>query len=129
VLRCSVCGHENRPGARFCDSCGAALSPEPTVREERKIVTILFADLVGFTQRAERMDPEDVRALLQPYWQRLRSELERFGGTVEKFIGTPSWRCSAHPLHTRTTRSGRFERLWRSGTGSVRSRTFRRESP
>jgi class 3 adenylate cyclase len=87
VLRCSVCGHENRPGARFCDSCGAALSPEPTVREERKIVTILFADLVGFTQRAERMDPEDVRALLQPYWQRLRSELERFGGTVEKFIG------------------------------------------
>ena len=48
---------------------------------------MLFADLVGFTQRAETMDPEDVRALLQPYWQRLRTELERFGGTVEKFIG------------------------------------------
>src|SRR5207253_2976225 len=54
---------------------------------ERKVVTVLFADLVGFTQRAETMDPEDVRALLQPYWQRLRAELERFGGTVEKFIG------------------------------------------
>src|SRR5881398_2853663 len=56
-------------------------------REERKVVTVLFADLVGFTSRAERMDPEDVRALLAPYWQRLREELERFGGTVEKFIG------------------------------------------
>ena len=51
------------------------------------MVTVLFADLVGFTSRAERMDPEDVRALLAPYYARLRAELERFGGTVEKFIG------------------------------------------
>jgi len=50
-------------------------------------VTVLFADLVGFTSRAEQMDPEDVRALLSPYYARLRAELERFGGTVEKFIG------------------------------------------
>jgi class 3 adenylate cyclase/tetratricopeptide (TPR) repeat protein len=50
-------------------------------------VTVLFADLVGFTSRAEQMDPEDVRALLSPFYARLRSELERFGGTVEKFIG------------------------------------------
>ena len=50
-------------------------------------MTVLFADLVGFTQLAERMDPEDVRALLAPYHARLRAELERFGGTVEKFIG------------------------------------------
>ncbi len=56
-------------------------------REERKIVTCLFCDLVGFTSRAERMDPEDVRELLQPYHARLRVELERHGGTVEKFIG------------------------------------------
>jgi predicted ATPase/class 3 adenylate cyclase len=56
-------------------------------RTERKIVTVLFADLVGFTARAERLDPEDVQALLEPYHARLRSELERFGGTVEKFIG------------------------------------------
>ena len=51
------------------------------------MITCLFCDLVGFTARAERMDPEDVRALLQPYHARVRSELERFGGTVEKFIG------------------------------------------
>jgi adenylate cyclase len=48
---------------------------------------VLFADLVGFTSRAEQLDPEDVRAVLGPYWERLRAELERFGGTVEKFIG------------------------------------------
>jgi len=50
-------------------------------------VTVLFADLVGFTSRAEQIDPEDVRALLSPFYARLRAELERFGGTVEKFIG------------------------------------------
>src|SRR5256886_4251288 len=54
---------------------------------ERKVVTVLFADLVSFTSRAEQMDPEDVEAVLQPYHERLRIELERWGGTVEKFIG------------------------------------------
>jgi class 3 adenylate cyclase/tetratricopeptide (TPR) repeat protein len=56
-------------------------------REERKVVSVLFADIVGFTSRAEQLDPEDVRALLAPYFARLRTELERFGGSVEKFIG------------------------------------------
>src|SRR5438552_4413654 len=56
-------------------------------RRERKVVTVLFADLVGFTARAEELDPEDVEAILRPYHDRLRRELERFGGTVEKFIG------------------------------------------
>ena len=55
--------------------------------QERKVVTVLFCDLVGFTSRAEEMDPEDIAALLAPYHARLRSELERYGGTVEKFIG------------------------------------------
>src|SRR5437588_5576142 len=54
---------------------------------ERKVVTVLFADLAGFTSRAESMDPEDVAAMLDPYHARLKDELERFGGTVEKFIG------------------------------------------
>src|SRR3982074_2109622 len=56
-------------------------------RRERKVVTVLFADLVGFTARAETLDPEGVGAILGPYHARLRGELERFGGTVEKFIG------------------------------------------
>jgi class 3 adenylate cyclase/tetratricopeptide (TPR) repeat protein len=85
---CPQCGHENAADARFCSSCGAALATETAPpREERKIVTALFADLVGFTARAEVMDPEDVRAVLAPYHARLRSELESYGGTVEKFIG------------------------------------------
>jgi class 3 adenylate cyclase/tetratricopeptide (TPR) repeat protein len=54
---------------------------------ERKVITVLFADLVGFTSRAEQLDPEDVEAILRPYHERLRYELERWGGTVEKFIG------------------------------------------
>ena len=56
-------------------------------RKERKVVTVLFADLVGFTARAEELDPEDVEAILEPYHARLHAELERHGGTVEKFIG------------------------------------------
>jgi class 3 adenylate cyclase/tetratricopeptide (TPR) repeat protein len=56
-------------------------------RRERKVVTVLFADLVGFTSRAEQLDPEDVEEILRPYHERLRTELERHGGTVEKFIG------------------------------------------
>jgi class 3 adenylate cyclase/tetratricopeptide (TPR) repeat protein len=86
VRVCPSCGRENAEDARFCSACGTPLEPESR-REERKVVSVLFCDLVGFTARAESMDPEDVRRLLQPYHARLRSELERFGGTVEKFIG------------------------------------------
>jgi class 3 adenylate cyclase/tetratricopeptide (TPR) repeat protein len=87
VAVCPVCEQENPDVARFCLACGAALGSSGERREERKVVTVLFADLVGFTSRAERLDPEDVRAVLAPYWERLRGELERHGGTVEKFIG------------------------------------------
>ncbi len=84
---CPACGSENAESAKFCSQCATSLVAQAPAREERKVVTCLFCDLVGFTARAESMDPEDVRRLLQPYHARLRSELERFGGTVEKFIG------------------------------------------
>jgi class 3 adenylate cyclase len=84
---CSNCGQENTEVARFCLACGTELAATAEAREERKVVTVLFADLVGFTRRAEELDPEDVRAMLSPYYARLRQELERRGGTVEKFIG------------------------------------------
>ena len=87
MLVCSRCARENPDDARFCNACGAALAPEPRAREERKIVTAVFVDLVGSTARAERLDPEDVRAMLRRYHETLRRELERYGGTVEKFIG------------------------------------------
>ena len=89
MAACHSCGHENRHGAKFCEECAAPLSDEAATapREERKVITVLFADLVGFTSRAEQLDPEDVRAILSSYHEHVRSELERYGGTVEKFIG------------------------------------------
>jgi class 3 adenylate cyclase/tetratricopeptide (TPR) repeat protein len=87
VSACANCGQENPDVARFCLACGTPLVESGAAREERKVVTVLFADLVGFTSRAEQLDPEDVRAMLSPYYARLRQELERRGGTVEKFIG------------------------------------------
>ena len=87
MLVCSRCARENPDDARFCNACGSPLEAEPRTREERKIVTAVFVDLVGSTARAERLDPEDVRAVLRRYHETLRRELERYGGTVEKFIG------------------------------------------
>jgi class 3 adenylate cyclase len=85
---CQRCGEDNPARARFCLACAAPLvAPPAPRREERKVVSVLFCDLVGFTSRAERLDVEDVRGVLAPYYARLRAELERFGGTVEKFIG------------------------------------------
>jgi class 3 adenylate cyclase/tetratricopeptide (TPR) repeat protein len=83
---CRQCGQENPDGFRFCGSCGSPLAALPQ-SEERKVVTVLFADLVGFTSRSERMDVEDVRGTLAPYHALLREQLEHYGGTVEKFIG------------------------------------------
>ena len=88
MIACTSCGQENPDGFRLCGMCGASLvAVQVPMREERKVVTVVFCDLVGFTARAERLDPEEVRGVLRPYHERVRSELERRGGTVEKFIG------------------------------------------
>jgi class 3 adenylate cyclase/tetratricopeptide (TPR) repeat protein len=84
---CPRCGQDNPDVARFCLACGAPLAPPEPPAEERKLVTVLFCDIVGSTATAEQLDPEDVRARLAPYYERVRTELEQFGGTVEKFIG------------------------------------------
>jgi class 3 adenylate cyclase len=88
VLKCQNCGQENPDVARFCLACGQSLEAEPeAAQDERRIVSVVFVDLVGFTARSERLDPEDVAAILTPYHDLVRRELESFGGTVEKFIG------------------------------------------
>ncbi|MFO7572558.1 MAG: adenylate/guanylate cyclase domain-containing protein [Gaiellaceae bacterium] len=84
---CASCGRESAEDARFCSSCGTALgAPEPA-REQRKVVTVLFCDLVGSTALGESTDPEALRARMRRYFEDLRAILERHGGTVEKFVG------------------------------------------
>jgi class 3 adenylate cyclase/tetratricopeptide (TPR) repeat protein len=88
VSACTACGFGNADSAKFCAECGAPLAFVARLpREERKVVSVVFVDLVGSTARAESSDPEDVRALLRVYHERAREELENRGGTVEKFIG------------------------------------------
>ncbi len=87
---CTECGTENPVQARFCSACGNALVEAPPAAppsEERKVITAIFVDLVGSTARSEQLDPEDVKALVAPYHARVRAELERHGGTFEKFSG------------------------------------------
>src|SRR5688572_5710952 len=87
MMVCRSCGRENPADARFCSGCATPLGEAAPVREERKVVTVVFCDLVGSTAQAERLDPEDVRAILSSYHEQVRADIERFGGTVEKFIG------------------------------------------
>src|SRR5919204_2042043 len=91
---CPACGAELEPDDRYCGACGARLAREgaepamvPTTVSERRLVSVLFADLVGFTALSEHRDPEDVRELLSRYFDRCRVLIERLGGVVEKFIG------------------------------------------
>ena len=98
ALSCAACGAANEPGMRFCGECGSALAPDVGAREaapgqrdmpaaERRLVSVLFADLVGFTAVSESRDAEDVRELLSRYFDTCRRLISLYGGTVEKFIG------------------------------------------
>ena len=87
MMICPSCGRESVDDVRFCAGCGGPLGAPVPAREERKVVTVVFADLVGSTALAEQSDPEDVRSMLGAHHTRVRADLERFGGTVEKFIG------------------------------------------
>jgi class 3 adenylate cyclase len=88
VAICPNCGEGNPDGFKFCGACATPLEQKQGPEaEERKVVSVLFVDLVDFTARFHDADPEDVRAILAPYHQRLKREIEGFGGTVEKFIG------------------------------------------
>ncbi|MDQ3874845.1 MAG: AAA family ATPase [Actinomycetota bacterium] len=100
ALACRACGAANSPGAKFCGECGSALASEPVPAApapepvaaparvaERRFVSVLFADLVGFTTLSESRDAEEVRELLSRYFESCRRLVSLYGGTVEKFIG------------------------------------------
>jgi class 3 adenylate cyclase/tetratricopeptide (TPR) repeat protein len=85
---CASCGQETPEGFPRCANCGALLEAVPTATaEERKVVSVLFCDLVGFTAQSETADPEDVNRMLGEYFAVVRAAIEAFGGVVEKFIG------------------------------------------
>jgi class 3 adenylate cyclase/tetratricopeptide (TPR) repeat protein len=99
---CAVCGGSNTPGNKFCGDCGSALSAAPAgllavsapatelpnqPTAERRLVSVLFADLVGFTTLSESRDPEEVRDLLSRYFTTASDLIGTYGGTIEKFIG------------------------------------------
>jgi class 3 adenylate cyclase/tetratricopeptide (TPR) repeat protein len=87
VKTCSNCGEPNTDRARFCQSCGRPLAEEVPVREVRKTVTVLFADVTGSTALGERLDAESLRKVMSRFFEEMASVLERHGGSVEKFIG------------------------------------------
>ncbi|HSM37900.1 MAG TPA: adenylate/guanylate cyclase domain-containing protein, partial [Candidatus Limnocylindrales bacterium] len=108
AVSCAACGTANPPGMKFCGECGAGLGGEEAARAapsaatpsagigadagpaggaERRLVTVLFNDLVGFTTASESRDAEDTRELLSRYFETATEIIERHGGTVEKFIG------------------------------------------
>ncbi|MGH2374874.1 MAG: zinc-ribbon domain-containing protein, partial [bacterium] len=91
---CHSCGALNPEGFAFCGSCGASLiAPAPTppaapsAAEERKVVTIMFADLSGSTPMAERLDPEQMRSVMARFFEAMAQVIDRYEGTVERFIG------------------------------------------
>ncbi len=119
VVICPGCGKENPDGFAFCGYCTAPLAEQlpQTALEERKIVTVLFCDLVGFTAASEQQDPEDVRARIRPYHARLRQEIERYGGTVEKFVGDAVMAAFGAPV----AHEDDVERAVRAGLGILES--------
>src|SRR5919198_1064553 len=100
ALICPACGAPNTAGGKFCGECGTVLASAPAPAAaaapsassqapvaERRLVSVLFADLVGFTAASERRDAEETRELLSHYFETAREIVDRHGGVIEKFIG------------------------------------------
>jgi hypothetical protein len=106
---CPACGSAHLPGAKFCGECGAVLAAQEQDRTtptetagraaERRLVSVLFADLVGFTGASEAEDHRGCARLLGRYFEAARDIVERYGGVVEKFIGDAVMASGARRSH------------------------------
>ncbi|MDX6592153.1 MAG: hypothetical protein QOJ13_1349 [Gaiellales bacterium] len=119
---CGTCRVQNPVGARFCTACGTALESDAR-KEERKLISVLFADLVGSTSTAERLDVEDVRDRLVAFHALVLEELSRYGATVEKFIGDAAVAVFGAPA----AHEDDAERAVRAGIGIVDALLARNE--
>src|SRR4051794_2044226 len=126
ALICRSCGASATPGQRFCGQCAASLEDAATALPhvpaqgdapvaERRLVSVLFTDLVGFTTLSEGRDAEDVRELLSRYFEAARRIVERYGGTIEKFIGDAVMAVWGSPI----AREDDAERAVRAGLDLV----------
>ncbi len=113
-MDCRSCGSDLPDDARFCPTCGAEQTGSGP-QEERKVVSILFVDVVGSTARADGADPEDVRERNQLYYRETRERIERYGGVVEKYIGDAVMAVFGAPL----ARSDDAERAVRAALSAV----------
>src|SRR5690242_12954660 len=86
-MQCSACAMQIPAGARFCPACGREVAAAPTPAEERRMVSMVFCDLVGSTALSGQLDPEVLRGVTLRYFELMRASLQAHGGTVEKFIG------------------------------------------
>lgn len=86
-MKCPSCGLANPQHNRYCRGCGAALGGAPAGESERRPATVLFADMTGFTAMSERMDPEEVHEIINIFLQELAACVQRYGGTIDKYIG------------------------------------------
>src|SRR5688500_9626522 len=114
AVACSSCGTSNAPGQKFCGECGTLLQAAPAALDglprapaavpaaERRLVSVLFLDLVGFTTASEARDAEDTRELLTSYFDLARTLIGRYGGTIEKFIGDAVMAVWGTPVATET---------------------------
>ncbi len=113
-MGCPECSQPIPDGARFCPSCGTSLNGATAVDtvtdEERRVVTVLFADIVGFTALAERRDPEQVKRLVDAAFALLVADVESHGGVVDKVLGDAivalfgrRWRCRRRCATSATT--------------------------
>ena len=90
MLKCPRCNHVNAPEQRYCGQCGNLLQGEtvglvqPPKESERRVVSILFADVSGFTAMSEKLDPEEVTAIINDCWTRLTDEIDKYGGVIDK---------------------------------------------